>query len=141
MKRCYRPVGFSRETYDSIDCGKPVERWWSNYCEEHRGGAAWWECPPKPYLRRAFQLLGVFLTLLCWLSPWQTPRLALRAEILRNNGYWWNREQMDRVLSHGEEGPRPEARGSKEKAPRQDSSTSSASPSLEVPPSAQEDES
>lgn len=103
MKTCLRPIGFSKEAMDSVDCGKPVERWWSNYCEEHRGGFEWWDCPPKPYLRRAFQLLGLLSQLLVWLSPWNLPRLSLRAHTLRTSGYWWSRKQMDLVLFPSQE--------------------------------------
>lgn len=91
-----------------VECPGTVERWcwWSTLCRECRrkvrearvrAGFEWWDCPPKPYLRRAFQLLGWLLHLLAFLSS--SPRLLLRASTLCSFGYWMSREHFERALS------------------------------------------
>lgn len=88
-------------------CSGLVERWWSNLCEHHRAGFAWWDCPPKPYLRRAFQLLGLLLSLFAQGFRCQGfDPLSVRAYTLRVYGYWMGKPQFDAVLAKLQSLPR-----------------------------------
>lgn len=122
MKRCDN-LSVGSNGLDLVECPGTVARWcwWSALCAEcrrevrtarARAGMKWWNCPPKPYLRRGFQLLGLIYRLLSMLWPYEAPRLELRAETLRSFGYWMSRDHFERALrgsSGSESGQEPGA--------------------------------